>query len=156
MLLGRLKKHEQALAIYTNVLKDYKAAENYCSTHYDRNDPENSKVSHIKQSWSFEVEESDCWTENLNKQLFLFKSTFLWVSVDLLRLPEIFMPLEWWVCFFHWVMVNLKICVLCLQLFCTLHLFSSGKKTWFLKQVSFSCVQQLFRSFSFSFFFFFF
>ncbi|VDD86099.1 unnamed protein product [Enterobius vermicularis] len=44
MLLGRLKKHEQALAIYTNVLKDYKAAENYCSTHYDRNDPENSKV----------------------------------------------------------------------------------------------------------------
>ena len=47
MLLGRLKRHEQALTIYTNVLKDYKAAENYCNVHYRRDDPENSKVKKI-------------------------------------------------------------------------------------------------------------
>lgn len=44
MLLGRLKKHEQALAIYTRVLRDYRAAVKYCELHYNRNDPENSKV----------------------------------------------------------------------------------------------------------------
>uniref|UniRef100_A0A914ZRK7 CNH domain-containing protein n=2 Tax=Parascaris univalens TaxID=6257 RepID=A0A914ZRK7_PARUN len=44
ILFGRLKRHEQALAIYTNVLRDYKAAENYCKVNYDRQDPENSKV----------------------------------------------------------------------------------------------------------------
>uniref|UniRef100_A0A0M3J823 Vam6/Vps39-like protein (inferred by orthology to a human protein) n=1 Tax=Anisakis simplex TaxID=6269 RepID=A0A0M3J823_ANISI len=44
ILLGRLKRHEQALAIYTNVLRDYKEAENYCKINYDRQDPENSKV----------------------------------------------------------------------------------------------------------------
>uniref|UniRef100_A0A0N5AM33 CNH domain-containing protein n=1 Tax=Syphacia muris TaxID=451379 RepID=A0A0N5AM33_9BILA len=44
VLLGRLKRHEQALAIYTSILKDYKAAEEYCVAHYNRNDPENSKV----------------------------------------------------------------------------------------------------------------
>lgn len=44
ILFGRLKRHEQALAIYTNVLRDYKAAENYCKVNYDRMDPENSKV----------------------------------------------------------------------------------------------------------------
>ncbi|KHN87495.1 Vam6/Vps39-like protein [Toxocara canis] len=44
ILLGRLKRHEQALAIYTNILRDYKAAENYCKMNYDRHDPENSTV----------------------------------------------------------------------------------------------------------------
>uniref|UniRef100_A0A914X4H1 CNH domain-containing protein n=1 Tax=Plectus sambesii TaxID=2011161 RepID=A0A914X4H1_9BILA len=36
LLLGRMKRHEQAIAIYTNILHDYKAAENYCNTYYDK------------------------------------------------------------------------------------------------------------------------
>uniref|UniRef100_A0A1I8EUR0 CNH domain-containing protein n=1 Tax=Wuchereria bancrofti TaxID=6293 RepID=A0A1I8EUR0_WUCBA len=44
LLLGRLKKHQQALAIYTQILKNYKAAEKYCMNCYEPNDPERSKI----------------------------------------------------------------------------------------------------------------
>lgn len=44
LLLGRLKKHQQALAIYTQILKNYKAAEKYCMNCYEPKDPEHSKV----------------------------------------------------------------------------------------------------------------
>uniref|UniRef100_A0A0R3RRQ7 CNH domain-containing protein n=1 Tax=Elaeophora elaphi TaxID=1147741 RepID=A0A0R3RRQ7_9BILA len=44
LLLGRLKKHQQALAIYTQILKNYKAAEKYCLDCYEPKDPERSKV----------------------------------------------------------------------------------------------------------------
>ncbi|VDM98242.1 unnamed protein product [Thelazia callipaeda] len=44
MLLGRLKRHQQALAIYTQILKNYKAAEKYCVDCYDPQDPERSKI----------------------------------------------------------------------------------------------------------------
>ncbi|VDK28861.1 unnamed protein product [Anisakis simplex] len=55
ILLGRLKRHEQALAIYTNVLRDYKEAENYCKINYDRQDPENSKVQFSFSDFVFEL-----------------------------------------------------------------------------------------------------
>ncbi|KAL3984658.1 Vacuolar sorting protein 39 domain 1 family protein [Acanthocheilonema viteae] len=44
LLLGRLKKHQQALAIYTQILKNYKAAEKYCTDCYEPEDPQHSKV----------------------------------------------------------------------------------------------------------------
>ncbi|VDN88791.1 unnamed protein product, partial [Brugia pahangi] len=44
LLLGRLKRHQQALAIYTQILKNYKAAEKYCMDCYEPNDPERSKI----------------------------------------------------------------------------------------------------------------
>lgn len=44
LLLGRLKKHQQALAIYTQILKNYKAAEKYCIDCYDPKDPQHSQV----------------------------------------------------------------------------------------------------------------
>lgn len=45
LLLGRLKQHEQALTIYTSILHDFDAAEQYCQMYYDRNDSTNSQVS---------------------------------------------------------------------------------------------------------------
>ncbi|KAJ1347338.1 hypothetical protein KIN20_002374 [Parelaphostrongylus tenuis] len=44
LLLGRLKHHEQALAIYTSILNDFESAEEYCRIYYDRNDEINSQV----------------------------------------------------------------------------------------------------------------
>ncbi|KAM3717889.1 Vacuolar protein sorting-associated protein [Dirofilaria immitis] len=44
LLLGRLSRHQQALAIYTQILKNYKAAEKYCMNCYESKDPERSKV----------------------------------------------------------------------------------------------------------------
>ncbi|MCP9262751.1 Vam6/Vps39-like protein [Dirofilaria immitis] len=44
LLLGRLNRHQQALAIYTQILKNYKAAEKYCMNCYESKDPERSKV----------------------------------------------------------------------------------------------------------------
>ena len=42
LLLGRLGRHEQALAIYAHILKDTKRAEEYCRRNYAR-DPEANK-----------------------------------------------------------------------------------------------------------------
>lgn len=42
ILLGRLGRHEQALAIYVHVLDDQRSAEEYCISHYD-DDKEGSK-----------------------------------------------------------------------------------------------------------------
>jgi hypothetical protein len=44
LILGRLKRHEQAIAIYANILHDYRAAERYCNQHYNRADVEDSQV----------------------------------------------------------------------------------------------------------------
>uniref|UniRef100_A0A914DKF3 CNH domain-containing protein n=2 Tax=Acrobeloides nanus TaxID=290746 RepID=A0A914DKF3_9BILA len=44
IVYGRLKMHEEALAIYTSVLLDYKAAERHCNKYYDPKDPINSQV----------------------------------------------------------------------------------------------------------------
>ncbi|CAI4225151.1 unnamed protein product [Auanema sp. JU1783] len=44
LILGRLKQHEQALNIYTSVLSDFGAAEQYCELFYDKNDQYDSKV----------------------------------------------------------------------------------------------------------------
>ncbi|WKY10567.1 hypothetical protein Q1695_002715 [Nippostrongylus brasiliensis] len=44
LVLGRLKHHEQALAIYTSILNDFDAAEDYCKLYYDENDEVNSNV----------------------------------------------------------------------------------------------------------------
>ncbi|KHJ79428.1 hypothetical protein OESDEN_20926 [Oesophagostomum dentatum] len=44
LVLGRLKHHEQALAIYTSILNDFDAAEEYCKIYYDQNDETNSQV----------------------------------------------------------------------------------------------------------------
>ncbi|VDM77035.1 unnamed protein product [Strongylus vulgaris] len=44
LVLGRLKHHEQALAIYTSILNDFDAAEEYCQIYYDRSDEINSQV----------------------------------------------------------------------------------------------------------------
>ncbi|VDN17189.1 unnamed protein product [Gongylonema pulchrum] len=44
LLLGRMKRHQQALAIYTQILKNYKLAEKYCTNYFDPQDPEHSKV----------------------------------------------------------------------------------------------------------------
>ncbi|PIO70219.1 hypothetical protein TELCIR_07937 [Teladorsagia circumcincta] len=44
LVLGRLKHHEQALAIYTSILNDFDAAEEYCKLYYDESDEINSQV----------------------------------------------------------------------------------------------------------------
>ncbi|RCN50622.1 hypothetical protein ANCCAN_03235 [Ancylostoma caninum] len=44
LVLGRLKHHEQALAIYTSILNDFDAAEEYCRIYYDQSDEINSQV----------------------------------------------------------------------------------------------------------------
>ncbi|XGW02418.1 hypothetical protein V3C99_014448 [Haemonchus contortus] len=44
LVLGRLKHHEQALAIYTSILNDFDAAEEYCKLYYDESDEVNSQV----------------------------------------------------------------------------------------------------------------
>ncbi|KAF8383303.1 vps-39, partial [Pristionchus pacificus] len=44
LILGRLKKHEEALSIYTGVLHDIKAAEEYCRLYYNASDPIDSQV----------------------------------------------------------------------------------------------------------------
>ncbi|KAK6754836.1 hypothetical protein RB195_013678 [Necator americanus] len=44
LVLGRLKHHEKALAIYTSILNDFDAAEEYCRIYYDQNDEDNSQV----------------------------------------------------------------------------------------------------------------
>ncbi|XP_076463553.1 vam6/Vps39-like protein [Babylonia areolata] len=44
ILLGRLGRHEQALAIYVHRLGDSKLAEEYCETHYDAEKEENRDV----------------------------------------------------------------------------------------------------------------
>lgn len=44
LILGRLKRHEQAIAIYTNVLHDYKRAERYCRANYRRPPSADSQV----------------------------------------------------------------------------------------------------------------
>ncbi|PAV71973.1 hypothetical protein WR25_16663 isoform B [Diploscapter pachys] len=44
LILGRLKQHEQALTIYTCLLRDIEAAERYCRLYFDREDETNSQV----------------------------------------------------------------------------------------------------------------
>ncbi|KAI6223780.1 hypothetical protein M3Y99_01431600 [Aphelenchoides fujianensis] len=44
IVFGRLKRHEEALLIYTNVLMDFAAAERYCVQHYNPKDALNSQV----------------------------------------------------------------------------------------------------------------
>ncbi|CAD6189692.1 unnamed protein product [Caenorhabditis auriculariae] len=44
LILGRLKQHEQALMIYTSILKNLPAAEKYCELYYNRHDEVNSQV----------------------------------------------------------------------------------------------------------------
>lgn len=44
VLLGRIGRHQEALEIFANVLKDYGAAEEYCSRHYSADDENASKV----------------------------------------------------------------------------------------------------------------
>ncbi|GMT09102.1 hypothetical protein PFISCL1PPCAC_399, partial [Pristionchus fissidentatus] len=44
LILGRLKKHEEALSIYTGILHDIDAAEEYCRLYYNANDPIDSQV----------------------------------------------------------------------------------------------------------------
>ncbi|GMR58518.1 hypothetical protein PMAYCL1PPCAC_28713, partial [Pristionchus mayeri] len=44
LILGRLKKHEEALSIYTGVLHDLDAAEEYCRLYYNAADPVDSQV----------------------------------------------------------------------------------------------------------------
>ncbi|PAV86093.1 hypothetical protein WR25_24421 isoform E [Diploscapter pachys] len=44
LILGRLKQHEQALTIYTCLLRDIEAAEKYCQLYFDREDETNSQV----------------------------------------------------------------------------------------------------------------
>ncbi|GMS79624.1 hypothetical protein PENTCL1PPCAC_1799, partial [Pristionchus entomophagus] len=44
LILGRLKKHEEALSIYTGVLHDINAAEEYCRLYYNAADPIDSQV----------------------------------------------------------------------------------------------------------------
>jgi hypothetical protein len=44
LLLGRLGKHEVALAIYAHILKDPKMAEDYCKRIYDPENEENKEV----------------------------------------------------------------------------------------------------------------
>ncbi|CAD5226187.1 unnamed protein product [Bursaphelenchus okinawaensis] len=47
IVFGRLKRHEEALVLYTNVLMDFKAAEVYCLRNYDPRDSVNSTVFFI-------------------------------------------------------------------------------------------------------------
>ncbi|CAL2046117.1 unnamed protein product [Caenorhabditis brenneri] len=44
LILGRLKQHDQALALYVNTLKNVPAAEEYCRLYYNINDDTNSQV----------------------------------------------------------------------------------------------------------------
>ncbi|CAD5231120.1 unnamed protein product [Bursaphelenchus xylophilus] len=44
IVFGRLKRHEEALVLYTNVLMDFKAAENHCLRYFEPRDSVNSKV----------------------------------------------------------------------------------------------------------------
>lgn len=48
ILLGKLGRHEQALSIYTNILKDMPAAIDYCNICYQSDSPANKEVSSIK------------------------------------------------------------------------------------------------------------
>ena len=45
ILLGRLGHHEQALAIYTHLLKDIDKALEYCHQNYSTNNTHNEDVS---------------------------------------------------------------------------------------------------------------
>lgn len=44
LVFGRLKRHEEALLIYTSFLIDYTAAEQHCERHYNPNDSIDSQV----------------------------------------------------------------------------------------------------------------
>ncbi|EFX65321.1 hypothetical protein DAPPUDRAFT_219389 [Daphnia pulex] len=44
ILLGKVGRHEQALSIYTNILKDLPAAVDYCNICYQSNSPANKEV----------------------------------------------------------------------------------------------------------------
>uniref|UniRef100_A0A1I7UWC3 CNH domain-containing protein n=1 Tax=Caenorhabditis tropicalis TaxID=1561998 RepID=A0A1I7UWC3_9PELO len=44
LILGRLKQHDQALALYVNTLKNVPAAEEYCRLYYNSHDETNSQV----------------------------------------------------------------------------------------------------------------
>lgn len=44
ILLGKLGRHEEALAIYVHILKDPKMAENYCAITYDPDNPQGRQV----------------------------------------------------------------------------------------------------------------
>ncbi|PIC29009.1 hypothetical protein B9Z55_020741 [Caenorhabditis nigoni] len=44
LILGRLKQHDQALALYVNTLKNVPAAEEYCKLYYNPADDTNSQV----------------------------------------------------------------------------------------------------------------
>ena len=52
LILGRLKQHDQALALYVNTLKNIPAAEDYCRLYYNSNDETNSQV---RRFWDFPV-----------------------------------------------------------------------------------------------------
>uniref|UniRef100_A0A5S6QR48 CNH domain-containing protein n=1 Tax=Trichuris muris TaxID=70415 RepID=A0A5S6QR48_TRIMR len=43
-ILGRLKRHDQVLVIYVNILKDFQSARNYCSRNYNETDPSASQL----------------------------------------------------------------------------------------------------------------
>ncbi|KAH9489099.1 Vam6/Vps39-like protein [Bulinus truncatus] len=47
ILLGRLGRHEQALSIYIDTLKDYERAEDYCAKNYDSNKEGNRDVYYL-------------------------------------------------------------------------------------------------------------
>ncbi|VDP25890.1 unnamed protein product, partial [Soboliphyme baturini] len=44
VLLGRLRRHEQVLAIYCNILHDFRQAEQYCSRNYRADSSDESKL----------------------------------------------------------------------------------------------------------------
>jgi hypothetical protein len=44
ILLGKVGRHEQALSIYTNILKDLPAAVDYCNICYQSDSPANKEV----------------------------------------------------------------------------------------------------------------
>lgn len=46
ILLGKLGRHEQALSIYINILKDMPAALEYCNVCYQSDSPSNKEVLH--------------------------------------------------------------------------------------------------------------
>lgn len=45
ILLGKLGRHEQALTIYTNILKDMPAALEYCNICFQSGSPANKEVA---------------------------------------------------------------------------------------------------------------
>lgn len=53
ILLGKLGRHEEALSIYTNILKDLPAAVDYCNIYYQSDCRSNKEVSYYYNPWLF-------------------------------------------------------------------------------------------------------